>query len=69
MSAALTTPDQMTLEEFLAWDAPGPGLWQLLDGVAMAPAGRAHAVIQTTIAALIFNHLNATDSPCVGKTA
>jgi Uma2 family endonuclease len=70
MSTALTTPDQMTLEEFLAWDAPGPGRWQLIDGVpmAMAPAGRAHGLIQATIAALLVNHLNATNSPCVALT-
>jgi Uma2 family endonuclease len=70
MSSALTTPDQMTLEEFLAWDAPGPGRWQLIDGVpvAMAPAGRAHGRLQAVIAGLIDSHLNATDSPCVALT-
>ncbi|HUB44475.1 MAG TPA: Uma2 family endonuclease [Acetobacteraceae bacterium] len=70
MSTALATPDQMTLEEFLAWDAPGPGRWQLIDGVpmAMAPAGRAHGRLQTVIARLIDTHLEATDSPCVALT-
>ena len=70
MSTALTTPDQMTLEAFLAWDAPGPARWQLIDGVpvAMAPAGRAHGRLQATITALIDSHLNAIDSPCVVLT-
>jgi Uma2 family endonuclease len=70
MSSALTTPDQMTLEEFLAWDAPGSGPWQLIDGVpvAMAPAGRAHARLQTVIARLIDSHLEDLDSPCVALT-
>lgn len=70
MSTALTTPDQMTLEEFLAWDAPGPGRWQLIDGVpvAMAPAGRAHARLQTVIARLIDSHLETSGSPCVALT-
>ena len=70
MSSALTTPDQMTLEEFLAWDAPGPGRWQLIDGlpVAMAPAGRAHGRLQTVIARLIDSHLEDRDTPCVALT-
>ncbi|HUN38951.1 MAG TPA: Uma2 family endonuclease [Acetobacteraceae bacterium] len=70
MSTALTTPDQMTLQEFLAWDAPGPGQWQLIDGVpvAMAPASRAHGRLQTVIAGLIDSHLEASGSPCVALT-
>ncbi len=40
MSASLNVPELMTVEEFLAWDAPGPHRWQLVDGEAhaMAPA-------------------------------
>jgi Uma2 family endonuclease len=60
----------MTLQEFLAWEAPGHGRWQLIDGVpvAMAPAGRAHGIVQATMAALIVDHLSATGSPCVALT-
>lgn len=70
MSTALTIPDAMTLPEFLAWDAPGPGRWQLIDGVpvAMAPAGWAHGRLQTVIGSLIDTHLNERDSPCVMLT-
>ncbi len=71
MSTALNVPDLMTLEEFLIWDAPGPGRWQLIDGVplAMAPAGSAHGVIQSNIANLIVNHLDQSGGPCVMMTA
>lgn len=67
MSTALTTPEQMTLAEFLAWDAPGPGRWQLIDGVpvAMVPAGRAHGRLQAVIAGLIDSHLETGGTRCV----
>lgn len=67
MSTALTIPPELTLEEFLAWDAPGPCRWQLIDGapVAMAPAGITHGIIQVRIAHLIDGHLAARSSPCV----
>ncbi len=70
MSAGLNVPDRMTLEEFLTWDAPGPGLWQLIDGVpqAMAPAGSTHGVIQSNIATAITNHLDQRGGPCVMMT-
>ena len=70
MPAALKIPKWMSLDEFLAWDAPGPGHWQLIDGVpvAMAPAGSTHGLIQSTIAHLIDAHLIAVDSPCVAMT-
>jgi Uma2 family endonuclease len=66
----LNVPDLMTLEEFLAWDAPGPGLWQLIDGVpqAMAPAGSTHGVIQSNIANLIINRLDNLGGPRVMMT-
>jgi Uma2 family endonuclease len=69
-STALNIPALMTLDEFLNWDAPGPGLWQLIDGVpqAMAPAGSTHGVIQSNIANLIINHLDQRGSPCVMMT-
>jgi Uma2 family endonuclease len=69
-STALNIPDLMTLDEFLRWDAPGPGLWQLIDGVpqAMAPAGSTHGVIKSNIASLIINHLDSNGSPCVMMT-
>jgi Uma2 family endonuclease len=70
MSTALKVPDLMTLEEFLTWDAPGPGPWQLIDGVpqAMAPAGSTHGAIQGNIATLINIHLDQRGSPCVLMT-
>ena len=70
MCTALNIPGLMTLEEFLTWDAPGPGLWQLIDGVpqAMAPAGSTHGVIQSNIANLIINHLDNVGGNCVMMT-
>ena len=70
MSTALNVPALMTLEEFLTWDAPGPGLWQLIDGVplAMALAGWTHGIIQSTVASLILNHLDEIGGPCVMMT-
>ena len=67
MSTALNVPAQMTLEEFLTWDARGPGHWLLLDGVrwAMTPAGSTHGVIQSNIATAIINHLDQRGGPCV----
>jgi Uma2 family endonuclease len=57
----------MTLDEFLVWDAPGPGRWQLIDGVpvAMSPAGTRHGVILATITSLVRELLVTRDSPCV----
>ena len=70
MGTALNVPERMTLEEFLTWDAPGPGLWQLIDGesLAMALAGSTHGVIQSNIANLIINHLDQRGGPCVMMT-
>ena len=70
MSMALNVPDLMTLEEFLDLGRPGPGLWQLIDGVplAMAPAGSTHGVIQSNIANLIINRLDNIGGPCVMMT-
>jgi Uma2 family endonuclease len=59
MSSALKPPDRMTVAEFLAWDAPGPTRWQLVDGepVAMAPTSRTHGTLQLELGSLIRNHL------------
>jgi len=47
MNALPKIPYHMTVAEFLAWDAPAPLLWQLIDGEpqAMAPASRTHSAI------------------------
>jgi Uma2 family endonuclease len=66
MSSALKPTDRMTVAEFLAWDAPGPTGWQLVDGepVAMAPASRTHGALQLELGRLIGNHLANRGSPC-----
>jgi Uma2 family endonuclease len=68
MSAFLNSspPATMTVEEFLAWDAPGPYRWQLVEGEprAMAPASRTHGAIQSELGALLRNHLVAQSSLC-----
>jgi Uma2 family endonuclease len=66
MSSALKPPAAMTVTEFLAWDAPGGGRWQLVDGepVAMAPASRTHGALQLELGSVIRNHLVASGSPC-----
>lgn len=60
-------PAEMSLAEFLTWDAPGPLRWQLVEGApeAMAPAAFAHAAIQTQLAKLLQNHLDATRPGCL----
>lgn len=56
----------MTLDEFLAWDAPDQYHWQLIDGepAAMAPPSPEHAVIEGELSALIRNHLLAQGGTC-----
>jgi Uma2 family endonuclease len=56
----------MDTAEFLAWDAPGAGRWQLVDGEprAMAPASETHNIIQGELGALIRNHLVAMGRRC-----
>jgi Uma2 family endonuclease len=56
----------MTVAEFLAWNAPGHGRWQLVDGepVAMAPASRTHGALQNELGGVIRNHLAASGSAC-----
>jgi Uma2 family endonuclease len=64
MSSALKPPAEMTVAEFLAWDAPGR--WQLVDGepVAMAPTSRTHGALQIELGGVIRNHLATSGSPC-----
>ena len=66
MSAALETPDLMSLDQFLVWDAPDGGRWQLIDGEprAMAPASDVHGTIQSRLDRLIGNHLDAQGGRC-----
>lgn len=66
MEAALRLPTMMTVQEFLAWDAPPGLLWQLLDGdpQAMAPTSRTHGAIQMELGGLIRNHLLERGSRC-----
>jgi Uma2 family endonuclease len=66
MNALPKIPVHMTVAEFLVWDAPGPELWQLVDGepVAMAPPNRTHGAMQNELGRLIANHLADRGGPC-----
>jgi Uma2 family endonuclease len=66
MTAAFRLPGSLTVDAFLAWDAPIGSLWQLVDGAphAMAPANPTHGAIQAEVAGRTGNHLIATCSPC-----
>ena len=70
MIAAQKLPDFLTIDQFLAWDAPPGALWQLVDGVpeAMAPPSPTHGVIQNRIGWLITTFLNNESSPCTVVT-
>jgi Uma2 family endonuclease len=63
---ARKVPAVMDVAEFLAWDAPGPHRWQLVEGEpqAIAPASRTHGVIQGELGRLIGNHLIAQGRDC-----
>jgi Uma2 family endonuclease len=71
MSASLKIPTPMSVREFLTWDAPGPEMWQLVDGQpqAMAPANMIHGSIQNELGRIIANHLEASGKPCFVVTA
>jgi Uma2 family endonuclease len=71
MSTAISLPDVLTVDAFLAWDAPMGTVWQLVDGTpqAMASANPTHGAIQARAGALIDNHLTARNSPCFVVTA
>jgi Uma2 family endonuclease len=60
----VTTP--MTVQDFLAWEEPWQGRWQLVDGepVGMAPASPAHGAIQAELAKLLSIALERRDLPC-----
>jgi Uma2 family endonuclease len=60
-------PAEMSLAEFLVWDAPVPLRWQLVEGApeAMAPASFAHAAIQTQLVKLLQNHLDKIRPGCL----
>ena len=66
MPLAPIIPIHMSLAEFLAWDAPPPKRWQLVDGVplALAPASATHGAIQNELGSLIRNHLAERNMPC-----
>ena len=70
MSHALQTPSPMTVDEFLAWDAPVNARWQLIEGepVAMAPSSRTHGSLQGELARVIGNHLAVPGNPCAVVT-
>ena len=71
MSTAVSLPDFLTLDAFLAWDAPMGCAWQLVDGIpqAMAPASLVHGTIQAEAGALINRHLSEKNSRCYVVTA
>ncbi len=56
----------MSVAEFLNWNPGDSRLWQLVDGKprAMAPPNATHAFLQAELAALIRNHLRATNALC-----
>jgi Uma2 family endonuclease len=66
MEAVLRIPPTMTVQEFLAWDAPSGQPWQLVDGEpqAMSPPSRTHNVIQGELGRLLGNHLLDRGKPC-----
>ena len=66
MSRARTPPTMMNIAEFLAWDAPAPDRWQLVDGEpsAMAPTSRTHGALRLELGRLIGNHLMTSGRPC-----
>ena len=66
MSAALQVPAPLSLDEFLAWDAPDDVRWQLVDGEprAMALASPVHSGIQNELGRLIGNHLIGRGGQC-----
>ena len=68
---AWKVPAVMNTADFLAWDAPGNGRWQLVDGEpqTMAPANRSHGTIHAELGRLIGNHLDGMSSSCTVVTA
>lgn len=66
MSALPKIPSEMTVAEFLNWDAPAPYRWQLVNGEPqmMAPGSPTHSRVQAELARLIGNHLVEHNWPC-----
>lgn len=66
MVAALKTPEILSLDEFLRWNPPFGGPWQLIEGVpvAMAPSNGTHAIIQSRLTILIGRHLDRHRPAC-----
>ena len=66
MIAVPTFRHRMTLDEFLAWDSPGPCRYELVDGepVAMAPERGTHGLLQNELGLLIGLHLRARRPQC-----
>jgi len=73
MPAQALAQRRMTAEEFISWGGDGhPGKLELVNGMvrAMSPASGTHALLQSTIAGLLRDHLRARKSPCrVGTEA
>ncbi len=61
----------MSVHEFVSWNPPSDGLWQLVDGEPrlMAPATRTHGAIQSELGRLIGNHLEQRSGHCTVVTA
>ena len=66
MSEAFKIPPVMDVAEFLDWDAPTQGQWQLLDGEprAMSPASLPHNSILFELGRRIASHFDAGGSQC-----
>jgi Uma2 family endonuclease len=65
--ALRNTPPAMTVADFLAWSGDGSGRrYQLVDGAvrAISIGTTTRGLVQATLAYLLANHLDATDSPC-----
>jgi Uma2 family endonuclease len=69
MSSVLKPPAEMTVAEFLGWEAPG-GRWELVDGepIAMAPTSRTHGALQNQLGHLIASHFETSGMPCTVVT-
>jgi Uma2 family endonuclease len=65
MATAPKSPEFMTVDAFLGWDAPVGQIWQLIDGVpvAMAPASPLHGAIQSRVDRLIGAFLEQRSDP------
>jgi len=73
MPAHALAQRHMTAQEFISWGGNGhPGKLELVNGIvrAMSPASGTHALLQSTVAGLIRDHLRTRKSSCrVGTEA